>query len=181
MNADRVPEVMKTSRLVLRRSRPEDAPAIFQRYAQDPDVTRYLAWKPHETIERTYAFLKRCETVWQTGEAFPWSIVLEKEGLVGMVDLRLSEHRAEIGYVLARSYWNHGYMTEAAQAVVDWALRQTEIHRVWAVCDVENAGSARVLEKVGMQREGILRRWIIHPNVSDEPRDCFCYAVVKYR
>jgi RimJ/RimL family protein N-acetyltransferase len=70
-------------------------------------------------------------------------------------------------------------MTEAARAVVDWALGQPGIYRVWAVCDVENAASTRVLEKVGMQREGVLRRWIIHPGVDAVPRDCYCYAIIK--
>ncbi len=70
-------------------------------------------------------------------------------------------------------------MTEAVKAIVDWVLKQESIHRVWAFCDVENLASARVLEKVGMQREGVLRRWMIHPNVSDEPRDCYCYAITR--
>ena len=52
-----------------------------------------------------------------------------------------------------------GYITEAVKSIVDWAFKQQEIYRVWSVCDVDNIGSARVMEKVGMQREGILRRW----------------------
>ena len=71
------------------------------------------------------------------------------------------------------------YMTEAAQALVEWALSQPEIYRVWAVCDVENTNSAKVRERVGMRREGILRRWIIHPNIDAVPRDCYCYAMAK--
>ena len=51
--------------------------------------------------------------------------------------------------------------------------------RIGAVCDVENRASARVMEKAGLEREGILRRWIIHPNVGFEPRDCFSYAMVR--
>lgn len=98
---------------------------------------------------------------------------------IGMIELRMQGHRAEIGYVLARSYWGRGYMTEAARAVVYWALSQTGVFRVWAVCDVENVASARVLEKLGMRREGTLSRWIIHPNISEQPRDCYCYAVTK--
>lgn len=58
-------------------------------------------------------------------------------------------------------------------------LAQPEIFGVWAVCDIENRGSARVLEKSGFQREGILRRWIMHPNVSSKPRDCYMYARVR--
>jgi len=70
-------------------------------------------------------------------------------------------------------------MPEAAQAVVEWALAQPSIYRVWAVCDVDNLASARVLEKIGMQREGLLHRHIIHPNISAAPRDCWCFAKVK--
>ena len=70
-------------------------------------------------------------------------------------------------------------MTEAVRAVVDWAFSLEEVFRVWAVCDTANTASARVLEKAGMAREGILRRWIVHPNVSSEPRDCFVYSKVR--
>jgi len=72
-----------------------------------------------------------------------------------------------------------GYMTEAVAGIIDWALKQESVYRVWAVCDVENLASAQVLEKAGMQREGILRRWTMHPNRSDEPRDCYCCAITK--
>jgi RimJ/RimL family protein N-acetyltransferase len=80
--------------------------------------------------------------------------------------------------VLARSAWAQGYATEAAGAVVAWALAQPELHRVWAVCDVENAASARVLEKSGMTREACLRAWVVMP-AFPSPRDVWCYAAVK--
>jgi RimJ/RimL family protein N-acetyltransferase len=63
--------------------------------------------------------------------------------------------------------------------VSDWVLAQPEIHRVWAVCDVDNLASARVMEKSGMEREGRLRRWAVHPNLSGGPRDFWCYSRVK--
>ena len=70
-------------------------------------------------------------------------------------------------------------MTEAARSVVDLSLSDPQVRRVWAVCDVDNAASARVMEKVGMTFEGVLRRWVIHPNVSPDPRDALCYALVR--
>ena len=70
-------------------------------------------------------------------------------------------------------------MTEALSEVPAWALRQPEIFRVGAVCDINNVGSARVLEKSGFAREGVLRRWLVHPNITDEPRDCYSYARVR--
>ena len=81
--------------------------------------------------------------------------------------------------MLARAYWGRGYMTEALKELIDWALKQKDIYRIWAVCDVDNLASARVMEKAGMQLEGTLRRWSVHPNISPEPRDSHCYAIVK--
>jgi RimJ/RimL family protein N-acetyltransferase len=103
----------------------------------------------------------------------------QDDRVIGMIGCRVREHAADIGYVLSRDYWNRGYTTEAAKTVVDWASNLEFIYRVWAVCDLENEASARVLEKVGMQREGILRRYIVHPNVSPEPRDCFVYSKIR--
>lgn len=174
------PEEIRTERLLLRRPRPADARAIFEEYASDPQVTRYLSWEPHASVEETATFLEGRIVRWQTGASFAWVLTrAEEDRPIGMIELRPQGHRAEIGYVLGRRYWNRGYMTEAVRAVVEWALRQPHVYRVWAVCDVENLASARVLEKAGMQREGILRRWSVHPNVSPEPRDCLCYAVVR--
>jgi RimJ/RimL family protein N-acetyltransferase len=86
---------------------------------------------------------------------------------------------AEIGYVLARVHWGKGYMTEAATALRDWAFNQPEIFRVYATTSVDNIGSRRVMEKIGMTREGLMRRYIIHPNVSSEPVDSYLYAIVR--
>ena len=69
-------------------------------------------------------------------------------------------------------------MTEALVEVVGWALRQPLIWRIGDVVDAENLASARVMEKAGLEREGLLRRWGMHPNMGDAPRDCFSYAKV---
>jgi RimJ/RimL family protein N-acetyltransferase len=83
------------------------------------------------------------------------------------------------GYVLARQYWGNGYMLEALAHLVDWALAQPGVYRAWAFCDVDNPGSARVMEKAGMTLEGRLRRWHVCPELGDEPRDCWVYARVR--
>ncbi len=174
------PETIETNRLILRLPRVEDAEAIFSAYAKDPEVTRYLLWSPHPSVKTTREFLRQCLLSWKQGTSLQWAVTRkEDKTLLGMVGCRPDGHKVELGYVLARPEWNEGYGTEAVQAVVDWALSQDDIYRVWAVCDVENKASARVLEKVGMKLEGILRRWSIHPNRSDQPRDSYCYAKTK--
>ena len=103
----------------------------------------------------------------------------EDEKLMGMINARIENKKWQIGYVLARAYWGNGYMTEALRALMAWALEQPEITLIWSVCDIENRASARVMEKAGMRREGRLARWSVHPNVSHEPRDAYCYSVVR--
>jgi ribosomal-protein-alanine N-acetyltransferase len=96
-----------------------------------------------------------------------------------MVEMRIEDFKANIGYVIALPFWRRGLATEAVRSIVNWSLKQERIYRVWAVCDVDNAASARVLEKVGMQREGVLRSLLFHPNISSHPRDSYCYSVIK--
>ena len=175
------PETIHTGRLVLRRPVHTDASAIFDGYAQDPDVVRYLMWRPHTSVAHTHEFLARCHAGWTTQTDLTWALTLAGDDrLIGMIGLRPHGFKSDLGYVLARPYWGQGLMTEAGRAIVQLAFSDPGIHRVWAVCDVDNRASSRVLEKLGLTREGVLRRWILHPNVSDEPRDCFCYARVRY-
>jgi RimJ/RimL family protein N-acetyltransferase len=99
---------------------------------------------------------------------------------MGAFDLRQTgPTRVGFGCVLARPYWGHGLMTEALTEVVVWALRQPSIWRIGDVTDVDNRASARVMEKAGLHCEGLLRRWAIHPNTGDAPRDCYSYAKVR--
>jgi RimJ/RimL family protein N-acetyltransferase len=157
-----------------------DAAAIFHAYAQDAEVTRYVRWRPHSSIQETEQYLTECVAAWDGNSRFPWVIELRGDGqLLGMVELRVNGFKADVGYVVAHAFWGRGIATEALRPVVGWALSRASIYRVWALCDAENVASARVLEKVGMEREGLLRRYILHPNVSDEPRDSYCYAAVK--
>ena len=84
------------------------------------------------------------------------------------------------GYLLNRHYWGNGFATEASsRALVDWLFSMPSIWKVWATCDTENLASVRVLEKVGLEREGFLRRWGVGPNISSEPRNAFIYSKAR--
>lgn len=88
-------------------------------------------------------------------------------------------HRVSVGYVLARAAWGQGYASEALRAVIEASWADPRVFRIWAVCDVDNPASARVMEKAGMRREGRMARYVVHPNVSDEPRDAYLHAVTR--
>ena len=175
----KAPDEIRTPRLALRKPRLEDAQAIFDAYASDPEVTRYLIWRPHESVEDTKDFLTGSLKPREKGLVFTWQLWQDGE-IVGGIALRPeSAHRVSIGFGLARAHWGKGLVPEAIVALKEWAFGEASYQRLWAVCDVDNPASARVMEKAGMQHEGTLRRWILHPNISDTPRDCHCYAAVK--
>jgi len=175
-----LPDTFHTPRLILRPIAQEDAGPIFESYAQDATVTRFLTWQPHRSLSDTEAYVAQC--IDAPPDVSRTYVLTNKNAgdLRGAFELRrAAPHRLNFGYVLARTWWGQGQMTEVLAEVVTWALKQPSVFRISAVCDVENIGSARVMEKAGLVREGLLRRWLMHPNVSDEPRDCFSYARVR--
>lgn len=179
-DAMKMPEQIMTGRLRLRMPRLNDALAIFEGWAQDSEVTRYLTWRPHQRVEQTQDFVRACLMAWENESRFPYMITLkDSAAVIGMIDPRIEGTKMGIGYGSARTHWGKGYVPEATRAIIDWAFQQPTIYRVYATTDVENVASRRVLEKVGMQCEGLLRKYIVHPNISDIPRDSYMYAITK--
>lgn len=174
------PERVETARLVLRRPRFEDAEAIFVRYASDPEVTRFVGFPTHRSIEDTRAFLAFSETDWGRWPAGPYLIESRDGGeLLGSTGFTFeTPQRAVTGYVLARDAWRQGYATEALRAVVALA-GPLGVRRLYALCHPEHQASARVLEKCGFTREATLHRHTVFPNLApEEPGDVLCYALV---
>jgi [ribosomal protein S5]-alanine N-acetyltransferase len=174
------PKEILTERLRLRPPTLTDAEQIFARYGQDSAVSRYMSWTPHRSIEDTLAFLERIVSDNAEGRSFGFLIFSRpSDELLGSVGGTLEKHRMQFGYCLARDAWGRGFATEAARAFVAAALELPGLWRVQAFCDIENNASARVLEKIGLEREGTLRRYMVLPNLGDEPRDVHCYAKIR--
>lgn len=176
-----LPEQFTTARLQARPARVADAAEIFAAYAADPEVTRYLSWRYHATVATVEQFLGLLENAWATGTGHRGYVLrLRSTGeVVGSIGLEQKGAAVMFGYVLGKKYWGKGYMAEALVHLVDWSLAQPGIYRAWAFCDVDNPGSARVMEKAGMTLEGRLRRWHVCPSIGGEPRDCAVYARVR--
>lgn len=178
----RPPDHLSSERLLVRRLRPQDAEAIFQRYAQDAEVTRYLSWRPHRRIEETHAFIADAMERAASGRNQSYALTRTDAGLIGSIAFHRksdSPSTLSVGYVLARAWWGQGYVSEALAKLVSWALVQPAIHRAEAHCHHLNGASARVMEKAGMQREALLRRYTVFPNVSDVPQDAILCAAVR--
>jgi RimJ/RimL family protein N-acetyltransferase len=173
------PERFTLARLRLRRPKLSDAEAMFA-IGSDPEVAHFADWPLGTERGPALARLRQRAEDWDAGTEYYWIITLAHDDrAIGAVSTRVDRHAADVGYLLDRRHWGHGYATEAARAIVDWAFSVPALHRVWATCDTENLASARVLEKLGMVREGTLRRAIVRPNISPEPRDAFIYARVR--
>jgi len=178
----RPPETFVTARLSARPPRSEDAEAVFAAYASDPEVTRYLAWRYYTEIEPLRIFLRGVVHTWETGAGghYAWLLCLRgTDAPIGSIGVGFDQHGVAVGYVLGRAHWGRGLMTEALRYVSAWTLAQPPVFRVWAFCDAANAASARVMEKTGWVREGLLRRWHVCPTIGPEPRDCLIYAKTR--
>ena len=174
----KAPTSIETARLILRRPTAGDAEAIFERYASDPDVTRFVGWPRHESVADTRAFLEFSDVEWERSPAGPYVIESRAGGpLLGGTGLEFeTPYRAVTGYVLAKDSWGQGFATEALQTMVDLAARLAVV-RLYALCHTGHRASWRVLEKCAFTREGTLQRHSEFPNlVEPRPSDVFCYS-----
>ncbi len=148
------PARLDTARLVLRKPTLADAEAIYHRYASDAQVTRFLGWPRHWTIDDTRSFLQWSEAQWHEHPAGPYLIESGAGVLLGSAGLEFSgPHQAATGYVLARDAWGQGYATEALRAVIAVA-RRLQVRELQAICHAGHAASRRVLEKCGFRCAG---------------------------
>jgi RimJ/RimL family protein N-acetyltransferase len=151
---------LETDRLVFRRPVARDAQAIFDRYASDPDVTRYLSWLRHSSVDDARSFIEFSDVEWAKWNSGPLLVFSRRDGMLlgGSGLLFETPWSATTGYVFARDVWGLGYATETLRAMVDLAA------------------SRRVMEKCGFEREGVLRRHTVFPNISPEPADVLSYS-----
>ncbi len=155
-------QVIKTPRLLLRRFQVSDAGHVFENWANDEVVTKFLTWKPHGSIAVTQEILALWEEKYKDENVYNWAIVLDyleqPIGSIAVVHLDESNSACEIGYCLSKHFWNQGIMTEVLSAVIKFMFDEVNINRVQAKHDTDNTGSGRVMSKSGMRLEGVLRR-----------------------
>ena len=167
-------ECIETERLILRKFKVEDAEDIFE-YASDAATVEFLCWEGLSTLEEAHA------AVYNHYWAHPgiWAIEHTESGkVIGCIDMRLihDDDKASFGYVLNRAFWGRGYMTEVLRAFLTLCFEKLELNRVEANYFAGNEGSGRVMEKVGMKREGYFPQ---QEKVKGIFRDCVRYGIIK--
>ena len=152
---------IETDRLVLRRFRLEDAEDMYANWASDPEVTKFLTWPPHSSVDVTKSLLATWISRYEDGGYFNWVMEYKETGkVIGNISvIKLYENidAADMGYCMSQAYWGQGLMPEALIAVMDYLFDVVGLNRVAACHDANNPKSGRVMEKAGMKQEGILR------------------------
>jgi ribosomal-protein-alanine N-acetyltransferase len=173
--------IIETNRLILRPFVMDDVTDMFNNWASDSEVTKYLSWQAHTDIATTKYVMKMWIDSYSKNETYRWGIVCRENGneVIGSIDVvRINEdlERAEIGYCISKKFWNKGITTEALTAVIDY-LFSCGFMRISAYHDVLNPASGQVMQKCGMQFEGVFR------NAEKNNVDEFCsiaqYAILK--
>lgn len=150
---------LMTERLRLRQFVQGDAQAMYEHWASDETVTEYLTWYPHDSVESTHALLRTWVADYAQPHQYLWGIELGGTliGSISVVDMEEDANVCEIGYCIGTKWWNHGYVTEAMQAVIQFLFEEVGCHRIVAKHDERNPASGKVMLKCGLQHEGTHR------------------------
>ncbi len=172
---------LHTDRLRLRPFRKNDLADVHS-YASDPDVVKYMTFGPN-TKKDTKDFLSRTIEANKKLPRLQYDFALERRDsgkLIGACGLYLrGPLEAEVGWTLNKDYWNNGYMTEAAKALIEFGFSTLKFHRIYSSCFSENHGSYRVMEKCGMRREAhFLKNRRLRSNPEGDWYDEYVYAIL---
>lgn len=173
-----LPEKVETDRLILQRLRYEDAEEIFYTYASKPEVTKYLSWPTHRTVEDTRTFVRYAFDSWTLGLDYTYSIRLKTNAkLIGSFGVINENGKIQFGYAFSPTEWGQGYATEACTELMQLLKVVPGIFRIGTFVDVDNLASVRVLEKSGLVMEARLDKWFRFVNQENQPKDCLLFRL----
>lgn len=156
-------QLLETDRLILRRFTMADTQAMFDNWASDKDVTKYLTWPAHQNTDVTKAVLEQWVAKYVNDNYYQWAIIYKENGdePIGSISVVSQDDRiqkAQVGYCMGKKWWHKGIMSEALQVVIDFLLDKVGMQRVEARHDSNNPHSGAVMKKCGMKYEGTLRK-----------------------
>ncbi|WP_442604159.1 GNAT family N-acetyltransferase [Paenibacillus sp. KN14-4R] len=168
-----------TPNLLLRALTEADAQAMFEYFSQEA-VMQYYGQDPYQTIDEAKALIQLLLQNETEMRGARWGIVKKDEqkliGTIGFNLLNLKNKRTEIGYELHPLYWRKGYASEAVQAIIDYGFKELGLERIAAIVYLDNTGSNGLLAKLGFQKEGILRRYLV---ANGQSHDVYMHALLR--
>jgi len=170
---------LETERLHLREIVKQDAQGIFNCFSNN-EVTRYYGQDTLTSIEQAEQFVEFFTNNYKENRGIRWGIEMKgKQGIIGTLGFNAwsSKHkRAEIGYELLPEYWGNGYAIEAVSKVIAYGFNKLDLTRIGAVVFIDNKESARLLAKLGFEKEGVLRNYMYQNGIS---YDTTVYSLLK--
>ncbi len=162
---------LTTERLKLRKPKSDDEESLFDIYS-DKEVMRYWSSLPFATLSQASDMISNAKKWWETGDSICFAIKESSSnliiGTVSLFNFHEESKRAEVGYILGRSHWGYGFMTEALTKIIDYSFFDLGLNRLEADIDPDNKASAKLLKKLGFSLEGRLKqRWIVNGKASD--------------
>lgn len=151
---------LTTSRLTLRPFALTDAPAMFANWASDPEVTKFLTWPTHTSVNISEAVLADWVPHYAKPDYYQWAIVYDDQpvGSIAVVDHDDRIGKAHIGYCIGRNWWHRGIVSEALKSVMDFLFDEVGYDRIEARHDPRNPHSGGVMKKCSMKYEGTQRQ-----------------------
>lgn len=153
---------LETQRLILRRFSPEDAEPMFRNWANDPDVTMFLTWPPHGTIDNTKKVIGLWVNSYEELLNYSWAIELkslgEPIGSIAAMKPNNKVNSVDMGYCIGKAWWGQGYVAEALRTIVEFLFEDVGVNRINAVHDPRNPNSGVVMRKAGFTFEAAKRQ-----------------------
>lgn len=155
-------QTIETQRLILRRFSLDDAQAMFNNWAGDEEVTKFMTWPPYQNVDDVAGYLEYIVKSYVNNADYYWAIELKEVGgpvgAISVVNTNEAVKSVEIGYCIGRNWWHKGITSEAFAAVIKFLFDNTDVNRIQASHDTRNMNSGRVMKKCGLQYEGTLRQ-----------------------
>ena len=152
---------LASERLILRKFTIEDAKAMYQNWASDPEVTKYLRWPAHKDESVTEAIIENWIADYENPSFYQWAIVpknlQQPIGNISIVGMNEKTNTLHIGYCIGKKWWHMGYTSEALKTIMSFLFLEVKANRLESQHDPNNPNSGAVMKKCGLQFEGILR------------------------
>ncbi|MCL2678662.1 MAG: GNAT family N-acetyltransferase [Clostridiales bacterium] len=154
-------KTLQSRRLLLRRFSAEDAPAMYENWANDPEVTKYLRWPHHAGLEVSQSVIAGWVSHYRENDFYNWAIVLKESdmpvGSIGVVGRDDGVKTVHIGYCLGKRWWGRGITAEALKLLIGYFFNEVGANRIEARHDPKNPNSGKVMVKCGFRYEGTQR------------------------
>lgn len=169
---------LQTKRLTLRKMVTRDAEDMFE-YAQRPEVSEYLLWRPHDSLKFSKNYISFLQTLYSQKNFYDWAVIFRETGKMigtcGFTNFDLQNNSAEVGYVLNSDYWGYGLAPEALWRVIEFGFLELNLHRIEAKIIAGNTRSEQVAKKCGLRHEATLKNSMY---IKDKYKTIEIYAIL---